>query len=339
MHAQNSDDTPAPQTATPRVVLHVGFAKTATTMLQEQLFSRHPRIHNIGKPYDELAPSELIGAIRHVASADTIAYDPAGPAVGTILAAIEAGRREHRTVVLSDESLCHPRRNDPGLVARRLFEICPDAHILFTIREQRDLLVSHYLHDVRQAAADGYSHGFASWLYRERWLFAWADYHRTISFYVAVFGREKVSVLPFEVLATDPGAFAEGLADVLAVPREGVHDLLAAAPRVKRRLSRAQLGLQRFNALLVPGAARIALRPAYLPLFRLLARDPAGAKVRIPPRLVRKLQASLSEGNRRLEAEFDLPLARLGYMTSAQPAGAKQAATVTSPGPASALDP
>lgn len=299
----------------PRVLIHVGFAKTATTMLQEQLFGRHGQIANVGKPYDH-APSDLVAAIRYVGSADTIAYDGSGPEVGRLRSAIDAGISSGRTVVLSDESLCHPRRNDPGAVARRLFEIRPEAHILFTIREQRALLVSHYLHDVRHAVNEGHSHGFASWMNRERWLFRWIDYHRTIAFYATLFGRERVHVLPFEELAENRDRYGDRLAAALDLPAAGVRELLTAAPTIKRRVSRAQLAIQRFSSLFVPAAARIGLRPVHRALFRMLAVDRAAARVRIPTRLGRKLQATLAEGNRRLAFEFDLPLARLGYMTA-----------------------
>jgi hypothetical protein len=94
--------------------------------------------------------------------------------------------------------------------------------------------------------------------------------------------------------------------------------MLAGAPTVKRRVSRAQLAVQRFSSLFVPAAARIGLRPIHRAVFRMLAADRAAARVRIPARLERKLQATLAEGNRRLASEFDLPLARLGYMTAPQ---------------------
>src|SRR5690606_25958348 len=136
-----------------------------------------------------------------------------------------------------------------------------EAHILFTIREQRGLLESHYLHDVRHAVNDGHAHSFASWMYRERWLFRWIDFHRTIAFYTTLFGRERVHVLTFEQLARDTDAFADALAAILALPAPDIRDLLRSAPTVKRRVSRAQLLLQRFASLFLPGAVRIALRP------------------------------------------------------------------------------
>jgi len=52
--------------------IHIGFPKTATTTLQNHLFSKHPGIHYLGKPYRD---DDLTGMIRSLVMQESTVYN------------------------------------------------------------------------------------------------------------------------------------------------------------------------------------------------------------------------------------------------------------------------
>lgn len=303
----------------PPVVFHVGFPKTATTMLQRVVFATHPGIANVGKPYETAGePTPLARALRNIAYDDTIAFEARGGDAVVVRRAIEAGLASGRPVMLSDENFSTNRNKDRGVVAARLHAIWPEARILFTVREQRAFLVSHYLHDVRRGASFEHSGSFARWLAEERrrgprGIWALARYEDLIVYYARLFGAGRIRVLLFEDMARDRPAFAAGLGSALELPAAPFEAALAGAPRVKERINRSRLLFHRLNWLAAPAGLRRLLEPAGGPFRRLLALDPAKARVGVPAPLAEPLRADFAEGNRRLEAQFGLSLARYGY--------------------------
>jgi hypothetical protein len=54
------------------LVIHPGFAKTATTSLQQGVFARHPQIHYLGVP----APDPALDALlRRIPREDSTRFD------------------------------------------------------------------------------------------------------------------------------------------------------------------------------------------------------------------------------------------------------------------------
>lgn len=207
--------------AKPRLMVHIGVPKSATTSLQFGAFPAHPDIRYLGKPfYDEafgyegsLATAELSDSLW---KQDEIEFDP-------VLARqrFERGVRprmeEGRLAVLSEEGLSHAGAADRVLVARRLAELCKGAEcsILLTVREQKRALFSlHQWYFARRLVPVS----FEDWF---RWCRSYSSYYghhndfplRQYSYagliktYVDLFGRERVLVLPMEMLAREPQAF------------------------------------------------------------------------------------------------------------------------------------
>lgn len=314
---------PGRRAAVPPVIFHVGFPKTATTMLQGAVFARLQHVANIGKPYPPSGPEQhhsdpgaltpLPRAIRHLAVADRQAYDPAAEAA--VREGIAAALASGRTVLLSEEILVSVRRNDPVEVARRLHRVWPDARILITLREQRSFLVSHYLDDVKRERQWEHTSSFRRWLEEERsrslrGIWHMAQYADTVALYAGLFGKDRIHVLLFEDMTSDRLRFAAGLAGALDVPAEEIGGLLAAARPVKKRVSRGRALAHQISATIAPAALR---RPLSRALRQLLSFDSAPARPRIPAALSEPLRRFYADGNRQLEAEYGLKLAGYGY--------------------------
>jgi hypothetical protein len=104
---------------------------------------------------------------------------------------------------------------DPFVTARNLAAAFPDARIVAVVRNQFDYLLSLYCyrvavrgHEYRSLArfvAEDLADGLKKHL----------EYDRLIREYVRLFGRERVRVLPLEMLRTDPDAFLRHLTDFI----------------------------------------------------------------------------------------------------------------------------
>lgn len=195
-----------------RPLVHVGFHKTASTLLQKMLFARtdlgfeRPRDDRIRiqsdfvkmGPFDampEAAAKDYRRAAREAASAG-------------------------RTLVISHERLSgYPASGafDAPLIAQRIKNCLPDARILIFVREQCDLISSFY----SQYITDGGSMSLRCLgrpvqprMYRrpqfELDTFAFV---KTIEYYRDLFGPENVLVIPYEALRHDPWLVAQAIAE------------------------------------------------------------------------------------------------------------------------------
>jgi hypothetical protein len=205
----------------PRLLIHIGVPKSATTSLQFGAFPKHPDVRFLGKPfYDEkfgyegsLATAELVGSIWQQ---DELEFD-----LELAHRRFEAGVRPRlgcdQIAVLSEEGLTHASATDRTLTARRLAALCQNVacSILITVREQKRALFSwhQWVYTRRLTAL-----GFEDWF---EWCKSYSSYYgcnndfplrqyryaRLVETYTELFGRERVLVLPMEMLAKEPTAF------------------------------------------------------------------------------------------------------------------------------------
>jgi hypothetical protein len=102
---------------------------------------------------------------------------------------------------------------DSTLVAKRLHGYFPDAKILIVIREQKSWLLSSYLQYLTvggnqrlkkylNTQYDGRLPGFSS---------HFIEFHRLINHYQDLFGKDKVLVLPYEMLKSGQSEFIKKL--------------------------------------------------------------------------------------------------------------------------------
>ncbi|MBV9929787.1 MAG: sulfotransferase domain-containing protein [Alphaproteobacteria bacterium] len=187
-------------------LIHIGFAKTGSSYVQAWL-SGHP----------------------------DIAYTPGGIAGLRDIYALQEGaawdRTERRVRATSHEELTSPvpvpvagleDSDSPAIVSpcdaqdaacALLYALFPNAHILIVTRGFRGKLLSAYSQEIRS----GGMLGFPAFLDRHRRITCWWDYDHVIGRYEQAFGRDRVLVLPYELLRDNSAAFISRIAGVLEV--------------------------------------------------------------------------------------------------------------------------
>jgi hypothetical protein len=298
------------------LAIHPGFAKTATTSLQQGVFARHGQTHYLGVP----APDPALDALlRRIPNKDSTRFDPeAARAALAPRLILPPGRR---VALLSYENLTLYESKEKGLVAGRLRELLGPCRVMFTLRRQEDLLASWYLQKMRKYARDRHHLTLKQYFKikaREpsRSILDDLDYDATVGCYERLFGRDNVGIFAYEQLRADPPGFARGVASFLGVDADEFERLLCAA-RLNRADSERRLRAARAAARYLPRELvhrGLELLPHAL-RRRLVRHVDAGppAKAELPEAARRWVAERCREGNRRLDARHGGLLARHGY--------------------------
>lgn len=185
-----------------RLLLHIGFHKTATSWMQQRLF-----VPDHG--YRQVARHGEVW--RHVVGVHGLLFDPE-----EMRAAIRAGMAELHAgevpVVSSEIISGHPFFGGMGsdVFAARMKEIAPEAKILISVRHQRRMLTSVYMQYLSRGGTMSPEKFFAGdpdlgfYGFRP----AHFEYHRLVGLYQSLFGAENVLVVSQESIARDMGAVA-----------------------------------------------------------------------------------------------------------------------------------
>jgi len=294
-----------------RVVLHVGYPKTATTWLQKVVLPRHPELVLLRRatpgcewiqqlladhPFD-FTPD------RHRAAIDA-SFAPLGERVAFI----------SHEAYLGDPFL---GGINSELAAPRLAALFPDARIVIVIREQGAMIDSLYRQYVQEGGVATPEQLFADpSALRVRFARGYLAYDRACALFAAHFGRARVRVLLFERLLEAPDQFLGELYDHCGV----AHVPLVRSDDVGRNVGLASPALEILrtaNRVLTSSFQPQALLPMRSrTLRRALQRRSArssAARPAVPEPLSALLRASYREGNRRLRDELGLPVEQAGY--------------------------
>ncbi|MGH9246590.1 MAG: hypothetical protein ACRD29_20225 [Acidimicrobiales bacterium] len=297
-------------------LLHVGYAKAASTWLQRFLFD------NGAAGFGAVDRRIILERLIHPHPFDfdaRKALEELRPHLG------EASARGAVPVV-SAETLCgnaHSGGRDAKELAGRLHTLFPDSPVLIVIREQRAMIASTYKQFVRVGGAcppawylqpppDRRVPGFD---------FDHFAYHRLIAHYRELFGGELVLVLPFEEFRIAPDEFAR---KVIEAAGGALRDELPFSTRVKGALSPYAVAVRsRLN--LVDRPTSVNPRPVSIPplgvglraALRLDRLVPDAVQMRLDRRLrgtVERLVGDRYCESNRITAELTgLDLASYGY--------------------------
>lgn len=306
------------------IVLHVGFSKTGTTTLQKHLFSHHSQVQYLGKPFLDHTLKTLL---RQLIMQESTAYDSSAlkQYLENERKILKKDNPAKKVIVLSEEMLLsYSKTRDKGLVAQRLNEVFPSAKVLFTIRNQFELLKAAYLSRGRQLNYVppkylGLHVTFREWLALafeniERSYLGHADYYKTIAYYAGLFGKNKVGVLLLEELSQKTEAYAGKLSDFLGIDVDETLQLLKGQ-HANRGISRFQLESEALRSRWYP-CNRFFLISKLLKIYLVLTKSAhknQEAEVQIPNDWETRIGDLYKAGNRLLIGEFGLPLAEYGY--------------------------
>lgn len=187
---------------TPPLLLHVGLHKTGTTWLQRQVFEAKAQAGEIAYCGD----TGVIYSAFIVPRSDRFDARAAREVFAPLMAT-------GKPLVISGENLAgrpFHAEHQQEIVAARLVQSFPEAHVLLTIREQDAVIGSMY----GQYLRFGHTSGLADFLaeppagsgFRPVLDRAFYDYDALLTRYEARFGAGRVTVLPFEWMLKAPDA-------------------------------------------------------------------------------------------------------------------------------------
>ena len=232
---------------TAETIVHVGLPKTATTSLQQGVFPNISGMTYLGKglPSGEsrgYLTGDLGVAITRVLYEDSVLVR-SGSCPARALASAVAKSAAGRPVLLSAEEFVHPSVRDVGLVAERLADALPEAHILLTVRSQSTYLTSWWAHVGRAGKYLHHGRRFTRSAWRnltpEEW---WSqvvgspqnDLDRVLDQF-AVWKKYanlfdgRVTVLPLEWLTSSPQRYATVLAEVVGGQPDEIQERISGA--------------------------------------------------------------------------------------------------------------
>jgi hypothetical protein len=187
------------------LVFHIGYHKTGSSFLQKQVFEKSMTFNRIN---------------QYSINRAIIQQGPFHFNVNQAKEFIKNESRENTINVFSNERLSgdpHSGGRDAKEIAERIKMIAPSAKILIVVREQISAILSSYSQYIRAVGSLSLSEYINSTSKRDigRFRKEHFEYHHLITYYVELFGKEKVLCIPFELLAIDPHLFVTTILDFL----------------------------------------------------------------------------------------------------------------------------
>jgi len=302
--------------------VHIGFAKTGTTTHQIHLFSKHPQICYLGKPYEnDILKKEILNLIM----GESLTYNSSS--LKEFLLQLEIYRRsnEGKVILISDELFVSASKvRDKGLVAQRIKDVFEPGKILITIRNQWELLKSAYINGGRllkniPARYKGFAIEFKEWLEMsfetpQRSYIGNIVYADTIDYYSRLFGKDNVGVFLFEDFLQNKDDYIRRLSDFLGIDaRESAR--LLKEKHENPRLSQSQVDFELASSKFGPAGKIPLVSVALRRLFDIKKRFKSSGKasVEMPDEWKERLRLFYSEGNMKLIKNHNLPLEKYEY--------------------------
>jgi hypothetical protein len=319
--------------------IHIGFPKTATTTLQDNVFAHHSGILYLGKSAAfkgnrEPAIYNRAALFMNIWRLSRELWNP-GEAVRMAADCVLPYCSSDRPNVISLEEFSYatPRRWD---VPKRLKQVFGDARIIMTIRSQYDSLVSAYywksLNLELNADFDGWFDSMMACaqkpLNRINQPLNLPRYYDVVRVYAEVFGKENICIIPFEWLRNDSLKFVEKLSDFIGIGEGETHRLLSRKRqnirqseltiKYQRQIKKTCIAFFRCINKDLPRSRVGYYNGAYENGFhgivsRLLNRISSPPQKRLTEAQTKFILGFYGKGNTRLMEEYNLDLKTYGY--------------------------
>lgn len=319
-------------------LLHVGFSKAGSTSLQQLGFSKHPDIMFLNAGAHRPPGVDMADQFQGVRSKwidefttdlvyrDQIRWE--GEAVRNGLhykKELEDIRRRSnkKILVYSREQLTNNRAGDNAIRAKRIYNLAPDAKILFVIRNQIDAIRSRYdmapYHPFLQLPYFGLNKPISFRKYLDincadlnKSVFNSLFYDRTLDYYAGIFGTRNLLILTLEELKHDPNSFVKKLSEFLGIEQEGFEALIKEKPK-NVATNRFIPTWQRTAARLLPSKLRTELKENLRSIQAKKCK-----KTTVDRESYDRLYGTFAESNAKLRDSYSLPLEQYGYPIAQQ---------------------
>lgn len=198
-------------------LVHIGFHKTASTLLQRKLFSRRDLGYDLWQDRVASIHKEIVGVHPY--------DDISNSTRQTFRNAATKAKQNGKLFVLSHERLSgYPASGgyDNRLIADRIKSLFPKARLLIIIREQHALLRSFYSQYITDGGSLSPKHflsppepGIVRFPFFDSRFY---EFDRHIAYYAKLFGEENVLALPYEMLKSKPVDFFEKILKFSDIP-------------------------------------------------------------------------------------------------------------------------
>ena len=207
-----------------KLFVHVGYHKTGTTWLQNNIFDEHPDINFLGKGKLCRTAPGLLSIIRNLQDADSL-FD-AEKNRQTLRSALEKQccLPNHKIIGVSAEGLsggydwfgCNS-----GTIAQRIKDVfCDyDVKIIIGIREQTDMISSLYSQYLKRGGTNTLKRLLESPFSEGRIMKKKCEYVGLINNYYALFGEDRVFVYLYEEFRADKQVVINRITDYLSIDR------------------------------------------------------------------------------------------------------------------------
>lgn len=215
--------------------VHVGLPKTASTSLQDLLFSQHPQLNYLGIPHLD---NDIATLMREVIYSPPGAFD-VNDGVVKLKSAIDV-LDDSKKLLISEEKLGNATRVSRAIKFHRLKEVLDKANIpltfLIVIREPLDYAKSLYLWDMRciEFGENRFFVPISRWLNRRMKNFNYSNLSVINSGKIVgeclefSKSKSKVHVIPFETLKLDVRQFTDRFSQILEIDSGTSYDLFTS---------------------------------------------------------------------------------------------------------------
>ncbi|MGB3300297.1 MAG: sulfotransferase domain-containing protein, partial [Phormidesmis sp.] len=219
------------------LLIHIGYHKTATTWLQQKLFTTESKVFEplskTDRGHSTLARSFIYDDERYLLSP----FEQNKTRIQKEIDEIKKAKNnfEGRIPVISHERLSgnpHSSGFDAKKIALMLKESFPESRILIVIREQKSFILSNYFQYLSIGGTDGIEKYLNTRYDGVRPFFSPSHikYLPLIKEYYDLFGNRNVLVLPYEMFKNEPSLFVGKLGRFLnaelSVEKEKTREIL-----------------------------------------------------------------------------------------------------------------
>ncbi|MBI9079533.1 MAG: hypothetical protein JEY79_07320 [Pseudodesulfovibrio sp.] len=219
-------------------IIHIGWAKTASTTLHGSLFENHSQLHNIGLPGDERL--EFVEELVKLSQRDSSRYDD------SLLKSMVSEMKEQssgRKLVLGHDFFSYHNATDKRIIAERLRSVFGPSKVVATIRNQYDIIKSYYNGLGRGEFTLLFPNGdfsFDDWMAfsmqkkrQDTYFLSCLHYAETLKVYADVFGRDSIKILQFENMVDDLPSYSNELAEFIGIDLQETFSLMSGEHRNK----------------------------------------------------------------------------------------------------------
>lgn len=220
-----------------KLLIHLGYPKTATTTIQNRFFSKHPKINYLGRPF---LNEEISKAMYIISDYDDLIFDHY---LDFLVGVFDKNLQENKINILSSEHHTHKftlilggaAERNLGLIAKRLALILKqiediEIQFLFTLRNPISMFESYYIqkyNDFKKTDLNSFEkfynysianldHGFMLSL----------DYNCVISYYEKLFGKQNINILIFEEFLSDKNNYFSKLSKITAIEKNEIFEFI-----------------------------------------------------------------------------------------------------------------